>query len=201
MHRTGWLSVSSKKLEACGSCSWKWIPPWFWLWGKLQGSCQQGNKMRKEIWRARVEKTFAHKAHTALGKLHPLLGILISRRWSFLAWNHPAQPETCIPLPHPHHPVQTQAWVVLLVWWLWGLDLTRDSSVWSKGKCIHCVLTAWRQGVPIGYQKTEASSGTLRKGGGMGKVSVGWPRTQWASRCIKTTLQEERGMILASTDT
>ena len=82
---------------------------------RSEGSCQQGNKMRKEIWRARVEKTFAHKAHTALGKRHPLLGILISCRWSFLAWDHPAKPETFIPLPHPHHPVQTQAWVVLLV--------------------------------------------------------------------------------------
>ena len=35
-------------------------------------------------------------------------------RWSFLTWDHPAQPETCISLPHLHHLVQTQAWVVLL---------------------------------------------------------------------------------------
>ena len=43
------LSVSSRKLEACGSSSWKLIPPWYQLLDKLQWRCQQENKMRKEI--------------------------------------------------------------------------------------------------------------------------------------------------------
>ena len=64
---------------------------------------------KKRFVKAHVEKTFAHEAHTPLGKLHPFLGILISLRLSFPAWDHPAQPEASIYLPYPHHPVKTQA--------------------------------------------------------------------------------------------
>ena len=41
----------------------------------------------------------------------PFPGILVSRRWSFPSWDHPAQPEACIYLLHPHHPLKTKAWV------------------------------------------------------------------------------------------
>ena len=70
---------------------------------------------KKRFVKTHVEKTFAQEAHTPLGKLHPFLGILISLRLSFPAWDHPAQPDTCILLPHPYHPVKSEAWVVLLV--------------------------------------------------------------------------------------
>ena len=49
MGRTWLLTVSSKKLEACGNSSWKWIPPWSWSWGKIQRRCQRENRIRKEI--------------------------------------------------------------------------------------------------------------------------------------------------------
>ena len=145
MHRTWLLSVSSKKLETCGSSSWKWIPPWSQLWGKLQWNCQQENKVRKRFMQTHVEKTFAQEAHTLLGKLHPFLGILISLWLSFPAWDHQAEPEAFIHLPHPHYPVKTQAWVVHLGRWPWVLDLKQDSSKWNTSKCIQCNLTAWRQ--------------------------------------------------------
>ena len=41
----------------------------------------------------------------------PFLGILVSRRWSFPSWDHPAQPEACIYLLQPNHPLKTKAWV------------------------------------------------------------------------------------------
>ena len=122
-----------------------------------KGGARKKTRWEKRFVRARVEKTFAHEAHTHLGKLHPFLGILISHRWSFPAWNHPAQPETCISLPHAYHPVKTQAEIVLLVGWLWVLDLKQDSSKWTKGKCIQCSLTAWRLGFQTGNEKTEES--------------------------------------------
>ena len=56
---------------------------------------------KKRFVKTHVEKTFAHEAHTPLGKLHSFLGILISLRLSFPVWGHPAQPEACIYLPHP----------------------------------------------------------------------------------------------------
>ena len=64
--------------------------------------------------RAHIEKTFAHEAHTQLGKLHPFLGILISHRWPFPSWGPTAQPEACIYLPHPHRYVKSEAWVLQL---------------------------------------------------------------------------------------
>ena len=108
------------------------------------GGANRKTRWEKRLVRAHVEKTFAHEAHTHLCKLHSFMGILISLRLSFPSWDHPAQPEACIHLPHPHHPVKTQAWVVHLVSCPWALDLKQDSSKWSKSKCIQWSLTAWR---------------------------------------------------------
>ena len=110
------------------------------------GGASRKTRWEKRFVRPHVEKTFAHVAHTALSKLHPFLGILISHRCSFPSWDHPAQPEACIYLPYPHQTVKKQASVVHQVRWPWVLDLKQDSSKWTKGKCIQCSLTAWRQG-------------------------------------------------------
>ena len=114
-----------------------------------------GDASRKARWgkrfvREHVVKTFAHKAHTPLGKVHSFMEILIILRSPFPSWDHPAEPEACIYLPRPHHPVKTRAWAVHIVSCPWGLDLKQDSYKWSKGKCIKCILTAWRQGGQTG---------------------------------------------------
>jgi len=75
------------------------------------GGASRKTRREKRFVRPHVEKTFAHVAHTALSKLHPFLGILISHRCSFPSWDHPAQPEACIYLPHPQT-VKKQASVV-----------------------------------------------------------------------------------------
>ena len=56
--------------QACGSCPWKWISPWSWLWGNTQRRYWEENRMRRDM-RAHVEKTFAHQTHTPLN-----LGVL-----------------------------------------------------------------------------------------------------------------------------
>ena len=38
-----------------------------------------------------------------------------------------------------------------------GYGADHCQSAWVKGKCIQCILTAWRQGFQTGNKKTEAS--------------------------------------------
>lgn len=86
--RTRWagqlLRVSSKKLEGRSSSSWKWIPPWSWLWGESSDGGANRGKQRweRDLWEHMLRRRL-HMRLTHLCKLHSFMGILISLRLSF----------------------------------------------------------------------------------------------------------------------
>lgn len=139
------LSVSSRKLEACGSSSWKWIPPWYQLLGKLQWRCQQENKMRKEICEGTCWEDLSTPGTHISEQAPPLPGntnqsqVVISfLESSSTTWSmhlSASSPSPCINPRLGSTPSEVSM----------SLDLKQDSSMWTKSKCIQCILTAWRQ--------------------------------------------------------